>query len=127
MDKQHKILIVDDEPEIVKSLAIRLKAAGYQPTIATDAYNAVSLAFKEPPDLILLDLNMPAGGGHIVAERLKNSIKTMDKPILVLSARTSDVDRQMAINNGVYDYITKPFDPTDLLERIDAALTAHAT
>jgi len=114
-----KILIVDDEPEIVKAVSMRLNASGYETVIAMDGLQATSKAIKEQPDVIILDIGMPAGDGHTVVQRLKISVKTNCIPIVFLTARTSEEDRQKAYDQGVDKYITKPFDSDELIAAID--------
>lgn len=114
-----KIMIVDDEPEIVRSLAMRLHSKGFLVVTAVDAYQATEVALKELPDLILLDLGLPAGDGHVVAKRLRNSYKTAHIPIIVLTARTSQEDRVLAEENEVNYFITKPFDIDELFDCIN--------
>lgn len=118
MDKK-RILIVDDEPYIVKGLATLLRSQHYDVLTAMDGMQATNLAMKQRPDLILLDIGMPAGDGHVVAERIRNSTTVMDVPIIFLTARQSADDRQRAIAAGADRYITKPFDPDELLATID--------
>jgi len=114
-----KILVVDDEPEIVKSVSMRLSANGYETVVAMDGIQATSMAVKEQPDVIILDIGMPAGDGHTIVKRLRNSAKTNCIPIVFLTARTSDEDHQKAYDQGVDKYITKPFDSEELVAAID--------
>lgn len=113
------VLVVDDEPDIVRSITIRLQSAGYDVLTAMDGLQATNIALKKNPDLIILDLGMPAGGGHVVIERLRGSVKACNVPIIVLSARTGYEDLQKAIENGVEKYITKPFKSEELIAAVD--------
>jgi len=117
-----KILVVDDQPEIVKSLSMRLTANGYEVVTAMDGFQATNVALKEQPDVIVLDIGMPAGSGHVVAKRLRDSNKTCAIPIIYLTARTDEKDYQQAVELGVAKYITKPFDPEELLVAISELL-----
>lgn len=117
-----RILVVDDEPEIVKSLSIRLRASGYEVLTAMDGFQATSMAINQEPDLIILDIGMPAGGGHEVAKRLRESTKTCTTPIIFLTARCSAHDKQLAMENSVDRYVTKPFQPESLLSIVDELL-----
>lgn len=119
-----KILIVDDEPEIVKAVSMRLTANGYDVITAMDGQQATTMALNENPDCIVLDIGMPAGSGHVVVERLRASAKTMSTPIIFLTARTSEKDYRQALGMGVEKYITKPFDPDDLVAAV-AELTGE--
>ncbi len=96
-----KILVVDDEPDIVQAISMRLKSAGYTVISAMDGMQATNVALKETPDLIVLDIGMPAGSGHIVVQRLRDSIKTCHIPIIFLTARTAEQDFRQAIDGGV--------------------------
>ncbi len=117
-----KILVVDDEPAIVKAVSMRLHANGYDVITAMDGLQATNTAIKEQPDVIILDIGMPAGSGHVVAERLKNSSKTCSIPIIYLTARTDEKDYSQAVELGISKYITKPFDPNELLMAVSNLL-----
>jgi DNA-binding response OmpR family regulator len=117
-----KILVVDDEPDIVMALAMRLKSVGYVVITAGDGAEATKKAIHEKPDLILLDIGMPCGDGHTIANRLAGSVDTVGIPIIYLTARTSATDRMKAMSLGAYDYITKPFTSERLLGSIERAL-----
>ena len=120
-----KILIVDDETDIVRSLSMRLKHAGYEVIVASDGLTAISMATRNLPDLILLDIGLPCGDGHLVATRLNVNSKTMGTPIIFLTARTSDANRAKATEAGVYAYVTKPFQADELLRIIERALSGQ--
>ena len=117
-----KILIVDDEPEIVHSISMRLKSNGYEVLAAADGVQATTTALRELPDLIILDIGLPAGSGHVVVKRLRDSMKTAQIPIIFLTAHTSEQDYQAAFERGVEQYITKPFRPEDLIYAIESTL-----
>jgi len=113
-----RILVVDDEPEIVKTVGLRLKASGYEVLTAGDGIQATSIAMHDHPDVIILDIGMPAGDGHLVAKRLRDSVKSMI-PIIFLTAHTSKEDYEKAFEEGVAKYITKPFRPEELLAAVE--------
>ncbi|MCP4290908.1 MAG: response regulator transcription factor [bacterium] len=117
-----KILLVDDEPEIVRMLTMRLKAQDYDVISAMDGMQATSMAMREKPDLILLDLGLPAGNGHIVTQRIRENTVTMHVPIIILSARTADDDRLQALTNGADRYIVKPYKAEELIATIESCL-----
>ena len=117
-----RILVVDDEPEIVQSLTLRLTSAGYEVHSAMDGLGATKSAIEVQPDLILLDIGMPAGNGHVVVERLRNIGETSHIPVIYLTARTSDEDYRKARDGGVCKYITKPFDSEVLLAAIESQM-----
>lgn len=117
-----KILIVDDDKQIVLLLASRLKANKYEITVAYDALQAVAKAFSEKPDLILLDIKMPAGSGVSVMDNLRNSADTALIPVIVITAYPSlEIQRQVK-EMGAVGFISKPFRADDLLPRIRKVL-----
>ncbi len=120
-----KVLIVDDELDVVRALKMRFEANGYQVVSAADGVQATSQALRERPDLIILDIGMPGGDGFVVVERLKASAVTQLIPIVILSARQAISDTQRANDLKVDRYLTKPFNPEELMS-IAASLTGQA-
>ncbi|MFH1453292.1 MAG: response regulator [Armatimonadota bacterium] len=117
-----KILIVDDEKDIVNMIAIRLKRWGYIPLKAFDGKEALNLIKKEPPDLIILDLKMPKVDGYEFCKKLREQKKNKDIPILIYTASTA-VDHNSIVNKtDVLEVITKPFDPDYLKDRLEKIL-----
>jgi DNA-binding response OmpR family regulator len=117
-----KILIVDDDEQIALLLASRLKANKYEIVVAYDGLQAVTRAFSEKPDLILLDMKMPAGGGISVMDKLRNSTNTALTPVIVITAYPSIEIQQKVKEMGAVDFISKPFKAEDMLPRIRKAL-----
>ena len=117
-----KILVVDDEQDIVRILMMRLRAAGYDVVTANTGAVAVRMAEMTAPDLLILDIGMPDGDGHLVANRLQENAKTSRIPLIFLTARTSEKDRMQAYQAGVCRYLTKPFKPEELLSTVSRAL-----
>jgi len=120
--KPKKILIVEDEQELISSLTTLFKSGGYLTLAAYDALYGISLAHKENVDLIILDLGLPAGGGLYVLEHLKKSVMTNSIPVLVLTARQEKELEEKADRLGVEAYLHKPFDPKELLAKIKEIL-----
>ncbi|MEO3786754.1 response regulator [Actinocorallia sp. B10E7] len=114
-----RVLVVDDEPQIVRTLRINLKARGYQVDAAPDGRTALDLAARYHPDLVVLDLGLPDLDGVEVIHGLRG---WLDVPIIVLSARHSAAEKVTALDAGADDYVTKPFGMDELLARIRAAL-----
>lgn len=115
-----KILVVDDELDVAKALKIRLKASGYHVILAFDTVEGFTMANKERPDLIILDIMIPGGGGFVIAERLKRGAATHHIPIIFLTGISGGEDR--AYKMGVSGYVMKPYQPEKLLETIRDAL-----
>jgi DNA-binding response OmpR family regulator len=120
--RRRKILIVDDEPDLVHALLLRLRSVGYEVFVASDGASATQAAVREQPDLVVLDVGLPCGNGYVVARRLAENAKTMHMPVIFLTARAGEVDRALALETGAIDFITKPFDPARLLTAISSAL-----
>jgi len=122
MGQKRRILIVDDERDIVKALTIRLQRAGYEVVTAFDGAQGIFMAHKEEPDLILLDIRMPAGNGFSVAEKLKQSEETLAIPVIFLTGSPERNSEARALALGARFYIKKPYDPEELLDAIERAL-----
>ena len=116
------ILVVDDERDIVELVRYNLAQAGYRVVSASDGRQAVDMARRERPDLIVLDLMLPALPGAEVARALKQDEKTRAIPILMLTARGEEVDRVVGFELGADDYVVKPFSPRELVLRVQAIL-----
>jgi DNA-binding response OmpR family regulator len=117
---KEKILVVDDEQDVAKALKVRLKANGYHVVIASDSVQAFIMANKEKPDLILLDIMIPGGGGFVVAERLKQSQATHHIPIVFLTGIPGGEERASQL--GASGYVMKPYHPDELMQTIHRAL-----
>ena len=117
-----RILIVDDDRDVVKGLAIRLRAYGYQILCAHDAVSAVSMARRSEPDLILLDLGLPGGDGSKVMQRLESLHTTVSIPIIVISAKDPAAVMKRALYAGTASFLKKPVDNDELLHSIRTAL-----
>jgi len=117
-----KILIIEDEPDFAKALRIRLQDSGYFVMTACDAIQAVSKVSKEKPDLIILDIRIPAGGGFAVAEKVKRSTYTCSIPIIFLTASSDEADEKRAMRLGALFYFHKPMCDAEFLEAVRSAL-----
>ena len=117
-----KILIVDDEVQLVEMVKMRLEASGYEIIFAHDGQEGLDKAKKEKPDLMILDLMLPKIDGYKVCRMLKFDEKYKQIPIILFSARAQDEDKQMGKEVGADAYITKPFDPQALLGKIKELL-----
>jgi two-component system alkaline phosphatase synthesis response regulator PhoP len=121
-----RILVVDDEIYIVHILDFSLGMEGYEVLTALDGEQALEKARAEKPDLIVLDIMMPKLDGYETCKRLKADPETKDVPVILLSAKGRNVDQKVGFEVGADDYITKPFSPRKLVERINAIL-GHGT
>src|SRR6266850_6657993 len=117
-----KILVVDDDPDVRLGLHVRLKANHYDVSFAADGMASIVEARKHQPDLIILDLGLPAGDGFVVMERLKNIIPLAMVPVIVVSARANEPNRERALKAGASAYLRKPVDNDELLAVIHQAL-----
>jgi two-component system KDP operon response regulator KdpE len=114
-----RVLVVDDEPQIVRALQINLKARGYEVHLAGSGTAALKVAAQHPPELVILDLGLPDFDGVEVIRGLRG---WTEAPILVLSGRTDQTDKVEALDAGADDYVTKPFGIDELLARMRAVL-----
>jgi two-component system alkaline phosphatase synthesis response regulator PhoP len=121
-----KILVVDDEIYIVHILDFSLGMEGYEVLTALDGEQALEKARAEHPDLIVLDIMMPKLDGYETCKLLKADPATKDIPVILLSAKGRNVDQKVGFEVGANDYITKPFSPRKLVERINALLGQDA-
>lgn len=117
-----KILIVDDEVDLVSTVAYRLKFANCDVVTASNGLEGLEQVKTETPDLILLDTNMPQMDGHEMLERLRSDPALKHIPVIMLTARCEAQDIARASAHGVSDYVTKPFDFAQLMKKIQAVL-----
>lgn len=119
---EKKILVVDDEPDIVSSLSIRLRALGYEVITASDGKEALEKARAENPDLVLLDIMLPKLDGYKVCRMLKFDEKYKHIPIVLITAKVEDAHRKMGLEMGADAYINKPFVPEELMAVVQKLL-----
>ena len=117
-----KILVVDDEPQIVHLLSQRLKASGYETYGANDSYQCLKMAKEVLPDLILLDMKMPAGGGIQAFNNLKSSIYTQNIPIIFITAYPGPEVEKQVRDMGADGFFAKPFNSIELLNKIKSLI-----
>ncbi len=121
-----KILIVDDEASIVEAVQYNLEREGYRTVVARDGAQALELARRELPSLILLDWMLPAMPGLEVCRVLKGDAKTAHVPIIMLTVKSDEADKVVGLEMGADDYVTKPFSPRELVARVKALLRRRA-
>jgi two-component system, OmpR family, phosphate regulon response regulator PhoB len=117
-----RVLVVDDEPDIVALVAYHLAKSGYRVSTAANGQDALAIARQERPSLIVLDLMLPGLSGYDVLEQLRADEATRDVGVLMLTARREEPDRIRGLSLGADDYLTKPFSPPELVLRVGAIL-----
>ena len=119
MGDQKRILIVEDELDFAKMVKLRLESVGYQVMIAADTYDGTQKVLKERPDLLILDLMMPAGGGFAILERIKQHPITVTMPVIILTGKTVDEEVQKnAKKYGVSAIFVKPYKSEHFVEKV---------
>jgi DNA-binding response OmpR family regulator len=121
-----KIMIVDDDPDLRQALRLRLRANKYETVNAVDGYSAIAMAYKERPDLIILDLGLPAGDGFVVLDRLQKDDKLSAIPVIVLTARDPQANERRVLRAGAAAFFQKPADNAELMDVIRATLNEAA-
>lgn len=119
---REKILVVEDEEDILNLVDYNLRQGGFQVIRAVDGETALDLARQKPPDLIILDLMLPGMDGTEVCKILKHEEATRRIPIIILSAKGEEIDRVLGLELGASDYVTKPFSPREFILRVKAVL-----
>jgi len=118
-----KILVVDDDRNIVELLRVNLRSAGFDVVTAVDGLQATSFAHQQRPDLIVLDIMLPAGGGKSVLEHLKLSTRTADIPVLAISALPVDNAMERIKGNPIEGFFNKPLKMEELIEAVNKLLS----
>ena len=121
-----KVLIVDDEIDSLKLIGLLLESKGYQIVAAQNGERAIEKALQEPPDLVILDVMMPGMSGYEVCRRLRTNPQTATIPILMFTAKTQVMDKVIGFEAGADEYLTKPIQPAELLDRVEMLLTSTA-
>ncbi|MGH7434747.1 MAG: response regulator [Polyangiaceae bacterium] len=122
-----RILVIEDEPDLREVLQYNLTQAGHRPAVAPTGEAGLKLALETRPDLVLLDLMLPDISGTVVAKSLRRDPKTQAVPIIMVTAKSEEVDRIVGFELGADDYVVKPFSVRELLLRIDAVLRRGRT
>ena len=122
MATKKRILIVDDERDLVETMTFRLEASGYEILKAYDGQEGLKKIREEKPDLVLLDVMMPLKDGYQVCQEVKNDEKIRNIPVIMLTAKSQESDKSVGESVGVDDYLTKPFQSHELLEKIEKFL-----
>ena len=120
-----RILVVDDEPHIRRVLSVVLEGRGYEVTMASDGLQGLDELGGEAVDLVILDLMMPGANGLEILSKIRTDPQRAETPVIILTAKGQDTDRDAALAGGANDFLTKPFSPKKLIARIDEIL-GHA-
>ncbi len=120
--QKEKILVVDDEKDIARMISYNLKKEGFLVVEAYNGEDALNLTVSEQPDLVLLDLMLPGIDGLEVCRQLKKESRTSSIPLIMLTAKTQEIDKVVGLELGADDYVSKPFSPKELIARIKAVL-----
>lgn len=117
-----KILIVEDEVDIANLISFNLEREGYQVVMAHDGREGLEMAYRDQPDLVILDLMLPSLDGHRVLKEMQRDPRTHAIPVLMLTAKSQIDDKIRGLESGADDYLTKPFSPKELLLRVAAII-----
>ncbi|MDU3723518.1 MAG: response regulator transcription factor, partial [Clostridium celatum] len=117
-----KILVVDDEEHIAELIRYNLESNGYKILSANNGIDAMKIVLEERPNLILLDLMIPGKDGYDVCKEIRSTKEVMNTPIIMLTAKSEEIDKILGLELGADDYITKPFSVRELLARVKAVL-----
>jgi DNA-binding response OmpR family regulator len=120
------VLVADDDRDIVRFVELNLRLEGFEVVVANDGLDALDKARDLRPSLIVLDTMMPGLNGYEVCSRLRLERPCAEVPVIMLTARTLDTDRAMAFTAGADDWVTKPFDPAELVSKVKDRLRAGA-
>ena len=123
---ENTVLVVDDDPVILKLLEVNFEMEGFTVVVAHDGEEGIAVARSDRPDVIVSDIMMPRKSGLELVVELKADADTADIPILLLSAKAQNADVRSGLESGADDYITKPFEPLELVERVNRLLAASA-
>jgi two-component system phosphate regulon response regulator PhoB len=121
------ILLVEDETDLADLVALHLREAGFEVTVVHEGATALAQVQRAQPDLILLDVMLPDVSGVEVCRRLRRSSQTAHLPVIMLTAKTAELDRVVGFEVGADDYVTKPFSPRELVLRVEAILRRMAS
>jgi DNA-binding response OmpR family regulator len=121
------ILVVDDDPVILKLLEVNFEMEGFTVLVAHDGEEGIEVARNDRPDIIVSDIMMPKRSGLELVAELKGDPDTSDIPIILLSAKAQNADVRSGLDSGADEYVTKPFEPLDLVDRVNRLLEARAS
>ena len=121
------VLVVDDDPVILKLLEVNFEMEGFTVLVARDGEEGIEVARSNQPDLVVSDIMMPKKSGLELVVALKSDASTSEIPIILLSAKAQNADVRTGLDAGADDYVTKPFEPLDLVDRVNRLLETRAS
>lgn len=121
-----RVLVIDDDSNLLQMLGLMLKRAGHVPVLANSGVEGIELATQSPPDVAIVDVMMPAMSGHEVCRELRTHPATVDLPILILTARAQSADKTTALESGATDFMTKPVSPDELEAKLVEILSRRS-
>jgi len=124
MDKK-KILLVDDEEDVLRTVGFRLQSSGYEVITASDGMEGLEKAHSEKPDLVILDLMLPKMDGYKVCAFLKKDTRYRNIPIIMFTAKAGDLDKKLGLEVGADAYVMKPFEPPELVKTVEDLLAKN--
>jgi two-component system alkaline phosphatase synthesis response regulator PhoP len=125
MRMANKIMVVEDDPDISEILQYNLEQEGFDVDVVYDGDRAIDMILNDPPDLVLLDLMLPGTNGLEIARIIRKEDRTHNIPIIMVTARSEEMDILQGLEQGADDYITKPFRPREVIARVKALLRRH--
>ena len=117
-----RVLVAEDEPNIAKSLTYLLERAGYQVSVETDGNRVAQVVQSDPPDALLLDVMLPGTHGHDILRALRGNPETADLPVMILTAKGQNQDRELAMQAGATAFLTKPFSNAEVVDSVQRML-----
>ena len=119
---RNKIIVIEDNPEHLMALAIKLRSHGFEIVSASDGATAMTVLQREKPDAVILDLGLPGGDGFVVLQRLRSLVSTVALPVVVVTARPAETNRALALEQGAVAFLQKPVRTPELLAALRKAL-----
>jgi two-component system KDP operon response regulator KdpE len=121
-EKRNKIMVIEDNQEHLMALAIKLRAHGFEIVSAGDGATAMTVVNREKPDVVILDLGLPGGDGFVVLQRMRSLSNTVALPVVVVTARPAQTNRNLALEQGAVAFLQKPVKTVELLAALRKAL-----
>ena len=121
-----RILIIEDDRSTARLTEYTLQQAGYEATVSADGFDGLRRALSDYPDLVILDIMLPGLDGYEVCHRLRQKPETANTPVLMISAKSRQEDKDVGLKVGADDYLTKPVDPAEILAKVETLLSRRS-